>query len=198
MAQNWTSPYEVSECIGNKYSLRKTDRDWSILKSMYNSSRLKSWNERGMFIDHINATGIIDSKTLASHSLCTTHLPLPANHMSLPASPGRQLPFPAIHVRQLSLLVSSKHLSLLASRGGHLSLLASCSKYAALPPDQPQSLHHLASKPPSFISKHKRNSLVPRPTHDLSMLHAEREERVWYVTSRPVTKKIEARKKRFN
>ena len=32
-------------------------------------------------------------------------------------------------------------------------------------------------------------SLVPGPTPDLSMLHAEREERAWYATSRHLPKR---------
>ena len=48
MASNWTGPYEVAECVGdNCYRLRKSDGKKEELKSMFNSTRLKLFKERG-------------------------------------------------------------------------------------------------------------------------------------------------------
>ena len=49
MEPNWTGPYEIAECIGNNnYRLRRRTRSKELLKSMFNSTRLKLFNERGM------------------------------------------------------------------------------------------------------------------------------------------------------
>ena len=48
MEPNWTGPYEVAECVGNNnYRLRRAGNK-ELLKSMFNSTRLKLFNERGM------------------------------------------------------------------------------------------------------------------------------------------------------
>ena len=49
MEPNWTGPYEVAECVGNNnYRLRRRAGNKELLKSMFNSTRLKLFNERGM------------------------------------------------------------------------------------------------------------------------------------------------------
>ena len=48
MDPNWTGPYEVVECVGsNNYRLRRRNGKQMILKSLFNSDRLKDFNERG-------------------------------------------------------------------------------------------------------------------------------------------------------
>lgn len=48
MEPNWTGPYEIAECIGNNnYRLRRRTGTKELLKSMFNSTRLKLFNERG-------------------------------------------------------------------------------------------------------------------------------------------------------
>ena len=50
MSPNWTGPYEVIESLGkNMYRLRKKNGNKDVLKSIYNSTRLKKFNERGTF-----------------------------------------------------------------------------------------------------------------------------------------------------
>lgn len=45
---NWTGPYEIVECIGhNNYRLKKRHGNEAVLKSIYNSTRLKIYVERG-------------------------------------------------------------------------------------------------------------------------------------------------------
>ena len=49
---NWTGPYEIAECLGtNSYRLQKQlGKKKVVLKSMYNSTRLKKYHERrGMY-----------------------------------------------------------------------------------------------------------------------------------------------------
>ena len=59
MEPNWMGPYEVAECIGsNNYRLRRIDGKQLLLKSMFNSARLKSFNERGMLIIIITIASI--------------------------------------------------------------------------------------------------------------------------------------------
>ena len=49
MEPNWTGPYEVAECVGNNnYRLRRRTGSKDLLKSMFNSTRLKLFNERGI------------------------------------------------------------------------------------------------------------------------------------------------------
>ena len=49
MEPNWTGPYEVAECVGsNNYRLRRRIGNKELLKSMFNSTKLKLFNERGM------------------------------------------------------------------------------------------------------------------------------------------------------
>lgn len=51
MEPNWTGPYEVAQCIGNNnYRLRRIGGNQLLLKSTFNSCRLKSFNERGLLI----------------------------------------------------------------------------------------------------------------------------------------------------
>ena len=48
MEQNWLGPYEIAECVGkNSYRLR---RNGKTLKSLYNSTRLKLFHERSMYL----------------------------------------------------------------------------------------------------------------------------------------------------
>ena len=48
MDPNWTGPYEVAESVGsNNYRLKRVTGKKLLLKSTFNSSRLKSFNERG-------------------------------------------------------------------------------------------------------------------------------------------------------
>ena len=48
MAPNWTGPYEVAECVGNNcYRLRKSDGSKQEFKSLFNSTRLKLFENRG-------------------------------------------------------------------------------------------------------------------------------------------------------
>lgn len=48
MEPNWTGPYEVAECVGNNnYRLSRRTGSKQLLKSMFNSTRLKLFNERG-------------------------------------------------------------------------------------------------------------------------------------------------------
>ena len=49
MEQNWTGPYEIAECVGNNnYQLSGRTGGKQLLKSMFNSTRLKLFNERGI------------------------------------------------------------------------------------------------------------------------------------------------------
>ena len=42
MEPNWTGPYEVAECVGNNnYRLRRRTGNKELLKSVFNSTRLK-------------------------------------------------------------------------------------------------------------------------------------------------------------
>lgn len=58
MSPNWTGPYEVIESLGkNTYRLREKNGSKAVLKSIYNSTRLKKFNERGNILCHrINLT----------------------------------------------------------------------------------------------------------------------------------------------
>lgn len=48
MDPSWTGPYEVADCVGNNnYRLRRREGNKDLLKSIYNSTRLKLFNERG-------------------------------------------------------------------------------------------------------------------------------------------------------
>ena len=48
MEPNWTGPYKIVECIGNNnYRLRRRTGTKELLKSMFNSTTLKLFNERG-------------------------------------------------------------------------------------------------------------------------------------------------------
>ena len=54
MEPNWTpDPYELAECVRNNklinYRLRRTGSK-QLLKSMFNSTRLKLFNERGIYV----------------------------------------------------------------------------------------------------------------------------------------------------
>ena len=40
MDPNWTGPYEIAECVGNNYHLRRREGNKVLLKSIYNSTRL--------------------------------------------------------------------------------------------------------------------------------------------------------------
>lgn len=45
---NWTGPYEVVECVGNNcYRLKSRRGKKTTLKSLYSSTRLKLFTERG-------------------------------------------------------------------------------------------------------------------------------------------------------
>ena len=55
MSPNWTGPYEVLESMGkNTYRLRK--KNGSVLKSIYNSTRLKKFKERGNLVSQDKST----------------------------------------------------------------------------------------------------------------------------------------------
>ena len=46
---NWFDPYEVAECLGdNNYRLKKKGKN--LLKSIYSSTRLKLYKDRGVII----------------------------------------------------------------------------------------------------------------------------------------------------
>ena len=58
MSPNWTGPYVIIESLGkNMYRLRKKTGSKAILKSIYNSTRLKNFNERGI---HVELTLLIE------------------------------------------------------------------------------------------------------------------------------------------
>lgn len=45
---NWTGPYDIAECLGkNNYRLKKRTGKKVLLKSVYNSTRLKLYYKRG-------------------------------------------------------------------------------------------------------------------------------------------------------
>ena len=47
MDSNWIGPYEVAECLENNYHLRRRNGNKLLLKSVFSSTRLKLFNERG-------------------------------------------------------------------------------------------------------------------------------------------------------
>ena len=48
MDPNWIGPYEVAKCLGkNNYYLRRGNGNKQLLKSVFSSTRLKLFNERG-------------------------------------------------------------------------------------------------------------------------------------------------------
>ena len=50
MAGNWSGPYEIAECMGdNCYRLRRSDGKKQEFKSIFDSTRLKLFKNRGNF-----------------------------------------------------------------------------------------------------------------------------------------------------